>query len=238
MSLNLSMRVIIKFFLSLQLLLLCFRQVIDFAGIQWLMILVNGLAIIVTITAFFGFLKFYFGFQLFLIVYNLYVIAVYGRLIQLPATPNPWEADDEVDEDPQVYSEAASGQSRQPSVQLLSFDANSRSYWHFIVANHISELHGSGANTNLLSTLTVSLRNSAGVMHQANHQHSGSSFDDSLVDLCVQYIEIAIATLNILISLLGVGLILLKFKLARDKLTRNNDKSKFAYFAILFDRQF
>ncbi|KAH9423287.1 hypothetical protein DERP_003565 [Dermatophagoides pteronyssinus] len=177
-----SVRIIIKIFLTLQLLLLIFRQMIDFAGIQWLMILINALAIIITITGFFGYLLFYITFQLFLILYNIYVICVYARFITLDTfgditsstTTNLYKSDIIDHHHQQSNYPIVHTSPLLPSAQLLSFDQNSH---------------------------------------------------ESLVDLCVQYIEIAIASLHIFISLLAIGLILLKYKHERDKFLRNNDKT-------------
>lgn len=217
-----SIRIIIKIFLAIHLLLLVFRQMIDFAGIQWLMIIVNAIAIIITITAFFGHLRLYGIFQIVLIVYNLFVIGVYSRLITLSnesTTPTVVSLDE--------WSTANHGGSTishhnnyLPSTQLLSFDSNSRSFWYAIVSNHVSNLH---AHLVPLRQLTSS--ESVHHQHQSSNAHQPSLIDESLVDLCVQYIEIAIASLHIFISLLGIGLILLKYKLQRDKLSRTNDKS-------------
>lgn len=253
MSLNMSIRIIIKIFLAIQLLLLIFRQMIDFAGIQWLMIIVNAVAIIVTITAFFGHLRLYASFQGFLILYNVFVILIYGRFIQLSGFGHSSEdfvssSDHSIrslsSHEKTFYTHTdfpvATRTSNLPSTQLLSFDANSRSFWYVIVSNHISELHSS-----IIPAAHVqhSSNPAASVDHQAsgvsisgpdrgsnggggsNSRHQPSMVDESLVDLCVQYIEIAIAALHIFFSLLGIGLILLKYKLQRDKLFRNNDKT-------------
>ncbi|KAH9398224.1 hypothetical protein TYRP_019233 [Tyrophagus putrescentiae] len=263
MSLNMSIRIIIKVFLALQLLLLIFRQMIDFAGIQWLMIIVNAVAIIVTITAFFGHLRLYAAFQGFLILYNVFVILIYGRFIQLGggyssavigghedfvsasadhqggSIIRPLNSQDKTfyttttatdyhNQHPSVLVTGHNSAGQLPSTALLSFDANSRSFWQVIVSNHISELHSS---LQLIPAAHVQLH------HQQQHQasasdqssrsshHQPSLVDESLVDLCVQYIEIAIAALHIFFSLLGIGLILLKYKLQRDKLFRSNDKT-------------
>lgn len=231
MSLNMSIRIIIKIFLAIQLLLLIFRQMIDFAGIQWLMILVNAFAIIITITAFFGHLRLYASFQGFLIVYNIFVILVYGRIIHLAgfahsnedfvsSTDNSIRA---LSSDKTFYQHdfpTATRTSSLPSTQLLSFDANSRSFWYVIVSNHVSELHSSFASSAALPNAFP-----ATAANSPDRRHQPSLVDESLVDLCVQYIEIAIASLHIFFSLLGIGLILLKYKLQRDKLFRNNDKT-------------
>ncbi len=72
-----SFKLFIKCFLWFQLFLLIFRQIIDFCGIQWFMILVNALAIIITISGLFNYFLVYFLFQFLLIVYNLIVISFY-----------------------------------------------------------------------------------------------------------------------------------------------------------------
>ena len=231
MSLNMSIRIIIKIFLVIQLLLLIFRQLIDFAGIQWLMIIVNAIAIIITITAFFGHLRLYGSFQVFLIIYNIFVISVYARLITISGGTYYSHEDfvsstdnsiNPLSSDKTFYHSDLPTTVRTsfPSTQLLSFDGNSRSFWYVIVSNHISELQitiGSTQNShNSFSTSSNS---------PSDRHHQPSPLDESLVDLCVQYIEIAIASLHIFFSLLGIGLILLKYKLQRDKLFRNNDKS-------------
>jgi len=94
--------------LWLQLLLLIFRQVIDFCGVQWLMIFVNFLSILVSISALFHYFLFYFCFQFFLIFYNLFVICVYLRVI------------------------------RKDFQHFLSLDANSKSFFHHLLQNHFS----------------------------------------------------------------------------------------------------
>ena len=234
MSLNMSIRIIIKIFLAIQLLLLIFRQLIDFAGIQWLMIIVNAVAIIITITAFFGHLRLYGSFQVFLILYNVFVILVYGRIITVSGGGFPTPNEEFVSStDYSIHSPGshddknfyhadfptASRTSSLPSTQLLSFDVNSRSFWYVIVSNHVSELHSTIASSSMLP-FSSSLSNAS-----PDRRHQPSLVDESLVDLCVQYIEIAIAALHIFFSLLGIGLILLKYKLQRDKLFRNNDKT-------------
>ncbi|KAH9517932.1 hypothetical protein DERF_008548 [Dermatophagoides farinae] len=224
-----SVRIIIKIFLTLQLLLLIFRQMIDFAGIQWLMILVNALAIIITITGFFGHLLIYASFQIFLIIYNIYVICVYARFITLDTITDTFGTGDmsslslssattttnlykSIIDDHQSNYPIVHTSPLLPSTQLLSFDINSRSFWYIIVSNHISNIQ---AHLNHYNQQQQQQQN-----HNINnHNH------ESLVDLCVQYIEIAIASLHIFISILAIGLILLKYKLERDKFLRNNDKT-------------
>lgn len=221
MSLNLSIRVIIKIFLAIQLLLLIFRQLIDFAGIQWLMIIVNAVSIIITITAFFGHLRLYGIFQIALIFYNLFVICVYSHLITFSLDSVIELPNDDHQHSVHKYSQSHPTRTT-PSTHLLSFDSNSRSFWYVIVSNHVSNLH---AHLVPSSRSAVSTNNSP-------QSHQSSLIDDSLVDLCVQYIEIAIASLHIFFSLLGIGLILLKYKLQRDKLSRNNDKSNYNILLI------
>lgn len=232
-----SMRIIIKIFLAIQLLLLIFRQLIDFAGIQWLMILVNAIAIIITITAFFGHLRLYASFQVFLILYNIYVICVYARFIAI--SNSSYSNEDFVSSTDHSINSLGSDKTfyhsdlptsvrttNLPSTQLLSFDGNSRSFWYVIVSNHVSELH---------ATIGPSINSFASTSNSPDRRHQPSPVDESLVDLCVQYIEIAIASLHIFFSLLGIGLIMLKYKLQRDKLFRSNDKSMFrAVWKIIF----
>lgn len=232
MSLNTSIRVVIKIFLAIQLLLLIFRQLIDFAGIQWLMIVINAVAIIITITAFFGHLRLYGFFQVFLILYNIFVILVYGRFLTVSGGPSE-DFVSSTDNSIQSLSSnhktfyhsdfpTTTRTSTLPSTQLLSFDPNSRSFWYVIVSNHVSELHATIVSSPVLPNTFPASTNSADA---ADRRHQPSFVDESLVDLCVQYIEIAIASLHIFFSLLGIGLILLKNKLERDKLFRNNDKT-------------
>lgn len=237
MSLSLSFRIIIKIFLVIQFSLLVFRQVIDFAGIQWLMILANAVAIIITLCAFFGYLTLYLVFQALLIGYNVFVICVYARIVHLAPSStmitaqgdhnfyhtNAQEGASDEDYNSLTSTTTTAHYSPSlPSIQLLSFDSNSRSFWYVIVSNHIQELQ-SLSNLSPSSSLQqrLALHASSGTASAA----SSTTLDESLVDVCVQYIEIAIASLHILLSLLGVGLILLKFKLQRDKLNRCNDKT-------------
>ncbi|XP_075677600.1 LOW QUALITY PROTEIN: uncharacterized protein LOC113790472 [Dermatophagoides pteronyssinus] len=246
-----SVRIIIKIFLTLQLLLLIFRQMIDFAGIQWLMILINALAIIITITGFFGYLLFYITFQLFLILYNIYVICVYARFITLDTfgditsstTTNLYKSDIIDHHHQQSNYPIVHTSPLLPSAQLLSFDQNSRSFWYLIVSNHISNIQSHLNHYNyhhhqqqpqsspiikhLISstTTTENLNNHVSTTSTTNQHLHRHLLDESLVDLCVQYIEIAIASLHIFISLLAIGLILLKYKHERDKFLRNNDKT-------------
>lgn len=256
-----SVRIIIKIFLSIQLLLLIFRQIIDFAGIQWLMIIVNAIAIIVTITAFFGYLLLYASFQVLLILYNIFVILIYARFITIETFySQPLSDYDDVDHH-QNHHHLVDGldndhdhhhhlqtqhhqrNSLLPSLHLLSFDSNSRSFWYMIVSNHMSNLQ---AHLSYYQPSSVQQRSSKSTTPSLMVSSSSSSLsthtnpdyidrvrlplDDSLVDICVQYIEISIASLHILFSLLAIGLILLKQKLERDKLFRNNDKSKLEKF--------
>jgi len=99
-----SFKLLLKSFLWFQLFLLIFRQIIDFCGIQWLMILVNALSIIITICALFNYYLIFILFQFILIVYNLIVVAFYLGLID-------------------------------KNSKILSFDANSRSFWFQIIQN-------------------------------------------------------------------------------------------------------
>ncbi|XP_075590589.1 uncharacterized protein LOC124490515 [Dermatophagoides farinae] len=261
-----SVRIIIKIFLTLQLLLLIFRQMIDFAGIQWLMILVNALAIIITITGFFGHLLIYASFQIFLIIYNIYVICVYARFITLDTITDTFGTGDmsslslssattttnlykSIIDDHQSNYPIVHTSPLLPSTQLLSFDINSRSFWYIIVSNHISNIQAhlnhynqqqqqqnykqpqsspiikhllSSTTENQIPSTTTTTTTTTNHHHHHHHRHP---LDESLVDLCVQYIEIAIASLHIFISILAIGLILLKYKLERDKFLRNNDKT-------------
>lgn len=237
-----SVRIIIKIFLTLQLLLLIFRQMIDFAGIQWLMILVNALAIIITITAFFGYLLLYASFQVLLIIYNIYVICVYSRMITLDnitIMPTSMITKEHFNDD--GYPSEVHQSPVLPSAQLLSFDTNSRSFWYVIVSNHISNIqahlsHYQPPSVQHQSQPFMSMNHHShpaplsptGTNNDANSiGHIRHPLDESLVDICVQYIEVAIASIHILFSLLAIGLILLKQKLERDKFLRNHDKSKF-----------
>lgn len=239
-----SVRIIIKIFLTLQLLLLIFRQMIDFAGIQWLMILVNALAIIITITAFFGYLLLYASFQVLLIIYNIYVICVYSRMITLDdITIMPSSMTKEHFNDDGYPIEVVHQSPVLPSAQLLSFDSNSRSFWYVIVSNHISNIQAHLSHYQLPSAQHQSQPfmsmnkhlnhhsqpplSSTGTNSDGNIGHIRHPLDESLVDICVQYIEVAIASIHILFSLLAIGLILLKQKLERDKFLRNHDKSMF-----------
>lgn len=224
-----SIRILIKIFITLQLTLLIIRQMIDFAGIQWLMIMVNAVSIIITITAFFGYLMLYASFQLLLIVYNIFVICVYARLIvlhsgeQLPFTsdyPIEYHGTESYHSDSYPITTTRTGL---PSTQLLSFDTNSRSFWYVIVGNHMSELHSMSQ-----PVLPDSFRsNSVNALDRRHHSPSSTSSldDESLVDIFVQYIEIFSAAIHIFFSLCGIGLVALKHKLERDKLFRNNDKT-------------
>ena len=67
----------LKLFLWIQLFLLIVRQTLDFLGIQWLMIFVNFISILVTISALFHHFLIHFLFQFFLIFYNFFVIFCY-----------------------------------------------------------------------------------------------------------------------------------------------------------------
>lgn len=105
-----SLKLCLKCLLFIQLFFLIFRQIIDFSGIQWTCIIVNFVAILVTISALFHYsLLLYYCFQFLLIFYNLFVILLYLEISML--------------------------HSLSLSVHALALDHNARSFWYTIVGH-------------------------------------------------------------------------------------------------------